>query len=85
MQSGRGKTHEWVLEYEPGRAQKADGLMGWVGGGDTHEQIRLRFKTRDEAVAYAKKERIDFHVAAPRERLIRPKNYSDNFRFDRVR
>ncbi|MCK6623508.1 MAG: ETC complex I subunit, partial [Calditrichia bacterium] len=28
MQSGRGLTHDWVLEFEPG-ARRPEPLMGW--------------------------------------------------------
>ena len=62
MQSGRAKTHKWVLEYEPTRRQQLDPLMGWPGAGDTMAQVRLSFDTLDEALAYAKKHGIDYNV-----------------------
>ena len=57
MQSGRAATHEWVLEFEPSSPRRPDPLMGWIGSGDTQAQVRLNFDTRDEAVAYAEKQR----------------------------
>ena len=85
MQSGRAKTHEWVLEFEPDSAQSADPLMGWIGQGETRSQVLLRFATEDEAVAYCKKRGLDYDIEEPQDHRLRPKSYADNFRYDRVR
>ena len=85
MQSGRAKTHDWVLEFAPNSAQSADPLMGWAGSGDTQRQLHLRFATEDEAVAYCKKRGLDCDIEEPQESRLRPKSYADNFRYDRVR
>ncbi len=85
MQSGRGQTKEWTLEFEPTDASRPDALMGWVGSADTRKQVRLQFDTQEEAVAYAKKHGYSYTVEKPRERRIRPKAYADNFSFDRRR
>src|SRR5687768_16633642 len=37
----------WVLEFEPARRQEADRLIGWIGGADPQEQVRLEFPTRE--------------------------------------
>ena len=84
MQSGRAGTQDWVLEFEQDAAQTADPLMGWIGGGNTQTQVKLRFDTQDEAVDYAKKNDLLFSVELPRERKILPKSYSDNFAFRRT-
>ncbi len=85
MQSGRANTHAWVLEFEPGAPKTVDPLMGWTGSVDMNGQIRLRFASSKEAVAYAKHHGIDFQLIEPKERAIRPRSYSDNFAFTRVR
>ncbi|MBN9510366.1 MAG: ETC complex I subunit [Alphaproteobacteria bacterium] len=82
MQSGRAGTHEWMLDFEPA-PQHPDPLMGWQGGGDTLAQVRLRFETREEAVAYAEREGLAYDVELPRPHRFVPKSYSDNFRFSR--
>jgi hypothetical protein len=82
MQSGRAGTTEWILEFEPSQA-RADPLMGWIGGADTRAQVRLRFESRDEAVAFAQREGLQYDVELPRERKFVPKSYADNFRFGR--
>ncbi|MBI3452474.1 MAG: ETC complex I subunit [Rhodospirillales bacterium] len=85
MQSGRAKTREWALEFEPKAAKRADPLMGWAGSNDTEGQITLRFATQAEAIAYAKRRGIDFVIEALQAAKLRPKSYADNFRYDRVR
>jgi NADH dehydrogenase ubiquinone Fe-S protein 4 len=82
-QSGLARTHGWVLEYEPSTPQERERLMGWTSSRDTLRQLRLRFETLDEAVAYCKKHALDYVVEATHERRIRPKSYADNFRPDR--
>ncbi len=83
MQSGRAGTQEWVVAFEPS-GQHADPLMGWIGGGSTEGQLRLRFDTRAEAIAYAEKRGLTFEVELPRPHRVTPKSYSDNFRFGRT-
>ena len=83
MQSGRAKTRRWVLEFEPEVARTVEPLMGWTSSADMRSQILLEFDTREEAVAYAKQHQIPYQVFEPHEPKVRPKSYSDNFRFDR--
>jgi hypothetical protein len=84
MQSGRGKTHGWVLEYAPAEAKVLDPLTGWVGSGDMRRQIHLHFATREQALAYADAQGIAYEVETPAAAVaIKPKAYADNFRFGR--
>ena len=84
MQSGRGKTKQWVLEYRAETARIPEPLMGWVSSGDTMNQVRLRFATKEEAIAYAQKEGLQFVVEEPKARTIKPKAYADNFATNRM-
>ncbi len=83
MQSGRAKTHSWVLEFEPTERMRLDPVMGWAGHGDTAGQVRMKFATEAEAVAFAERHGIDYAVEKPQERRIRPKAYADNFAYGR--
>ncbi len=80
MQSGRGKTKDWVLEYDLESARVPEPLMGWIASGDTLNQVRIPFDSSEEAVAFAKKHGWDYVVRQPRARRIPPKNYADAFR-----
>ena len=79
MQSGRGKTHDWVLDYEPEEPRVVESLMGWTTSGDMKSQIRLRFETRDEAVAYAERNGIPYEVQEAKPVQRRIVSYADNF------
>ncbi|MCH2395673.1 NADH dehydrogenase ubiquinone Fe-S protein 4, partial [Oceanibaculum sp.] len=59
-------------------------LMGWVSSGDTMNQVRLRFATKEEAIAYAQKHGLQFVVEEPKARTIKPKAYADNFATNRM-
>ncbi|MCX7382230.1 MAG: ETC complex I subunit [Alphaproteobacteria bacterium] len=83
MQSGQAGTQEWILEFEQSAPRKADPLMGWIGSNDTQAQVRLRFDSQADAVAYAERNAVAFVVELPQVRRIRPKAYADNFRNDR--
>ena len=65
MQSGKAKTGNWVLEFEPEKPRKIDPLMGYTTSGDMKSQIRLIFETKEEAVAYAEKNGLAFRVQEP--------------------
>jgi hypothetical protein len=85
MQAGRSQTRSWLLEYEPATRRSPDPLMGWSSARDTLNQVRLRFPTLDEAVAFAKKRGLDFTIIEPHARTLKTKSYADNFRYDRIR
>ena len=83
MQSGKARTKQWLLEFEPEAAQTIDPLMGWTSSTDMRQQVTLEFDTAEEAVAYAEKHGIPYQRCEPHVAPPRPKAYSDNFRFDR--
>ena len=63
MQSGQAKTKDWVLDYEPEEPRVVELLMGWTSSGDMKSQLRLRFATKEEAVAYCERHGIPYQVA----------------------
>ncbi len=84
MQSGLAGTGNWVLEFAFNRPEVNDPLMGWWGRGDTHDQVRLRFNTREDAIAYAEKNGYGYDVEiSPARSKPKPKVYADNFRYGR--
>lgn len=83
MQSGKAKTKDWVLEFEPASARKPDPLMGWTTSSDMNGQIRMNFETRDEAVAYAQRHEIAFQLFEPKTPKRILKAYADNFAANR--
>jgi hypothetical protein len=85
MQSGTAKTQNWVLEYAPASAREVDPLMGWTSSSDTQAQVKLRFDSREAALAYAEAKGIEAEVTEPKARkpLIRARGYGENFATDR--
>ena len=78
MQSGLGKIGKWVLEFKTKDPTK-NPLMGWESSSDTYTELKLEFTTKELAITYAKKNKIDFEVIEPKERKIVKKSYADNF------
>jgi hypothetical protein len=83
MQSGTANTKEWVLDYEPEQAREIEPLMGWTSSGDMRQQLRLRFDSAEEAVAYCERLGIPCQVSEPKISERRVMSYSDNFAFKR--
>ena len=85
MQSGTAKTSHWILEFAQGSARDVDPLMGWTSSDDTQTQVRLRFDSRDEALAYAAAKGIEVTVTEPQARKhnIRARGYGESFANDR--
>ena len=84
MQSGKAKTKDWQLDYEPEQARFVEPLMGWTSSGDMKQQVTLRFETKEEAVAYCEREGIAYQVFEPKESVRRQIAYADNFAFRRA-
>ena len=78
MQAGLGKTSKWILEFETNDPTK-NPLMGWESSDDTLTELKLEFSTKELALEYAKKNKIDAEVIQPRKRKIVKKSYADNF------
>ncbi|MEQ8964839.1 MAG: ETC complex I subunit [Azospirillaceae bacterium] len=80
MQSGRGNVKDWVLDYEPETPRRPEPLMGWVSSGDTLNQVRLSFDSKEDAIAFAERKGLDYSVQSEHRRRIKPRNYADNFK-----
>ena len=83
MQSGQANTRAWVLDFEPEEPRQVEPLMGWTSSGDMRQQLRLRFASKEEAVAYCERHGLAYQVfdaEPPKRRVI---SYSDNFAFNR--
>ena len=79
MQSGLKKFDKWIIEFiteNPG----INPLMGWESSSDTYSELNLEFKTKELAIEYAKKNKIDYELIEPKSRKINKKNYADNFK-----
>ena len=78
MQSGLGKSEKWVLEFENNEVGK-NPLMGWESSQNTLTEVKLEFSSKELAISYAKKKKIDFELIDPKKRKTVKKSYADNF------
>lgn len=85
MSSGTAKTRQWILEYSQASGREIDPLMGWTSSEDTQSQVRLRFPSREAALAYAEANGIEASVSEPKTRRanLRARGYGENFATDR--
>ena len=78
MQSGLGKINKWILEYET-KDPTINPLMGWQSSSDTLTELKMEFSSKELAIDYAKKMKIDYEIIEPKKRKIVKKSYADNF------
>ena len=53
--------------------------MGWERSSDTLTELKMEFTTKELAINYAKKMKIDYEIIEPKKRKIVKKSYADNF------
>ena len=78
MQSGYGKTNKWIIEFNT-KNTGVNPLMGWESSTDTMSEVKLEFSSKELAINYAKKNKIDFEIIEPQKRKLSKKSYADNF------
>ena len=83
MQSGQAGTKAWALDFEPEEPRQVEPLMGWTSSSDMRQQLRLRFATKDEAIAYCERHGIAYQVSETTTPSRRGLSYADNFAFKR--
>ena len=67
-----------ILEFRTKDPTK-NPLMGWESSSDTYTELKLEFSSKELAINYAKKKKIDFELIEPRKRKTVKKSYADNF------
>jgi hypothetical protein len=83
MQSGQANTKAWVLDFEPEQPRRVEPLMGWTSSADMRQQVRLRFASKEDAVAYCERNGIAHRVFEDKPPERRTIAYADNFAFNR--
>jgi len=83
MQSGTAKTKEWALDFDLEQPRMVEPLMGWTSSGDMKQELRLRFDTKEEAIAYCERHGIAYEVFESSPQKRQRIAYSDNFAANR--
>ena len=78
MQSGLKKFDKWILEFIT-NDPTINPLMGWESSDDTLSQLKMEFSSKELAIDYANKNKIEYELIEPQKRKILKKSYSDNF------
>jgi len=78
MQSGSKKFDKWIIEFITEKTG-TNPLMGWESSSDTYSELNLEFKSKELAIEFAKKNKIDYELIEPNVRKFNKKSYSDNF------
>jgi NADH dehydrogenase (ubiquinone) Fe-S protein 4 len=79
MQSGIKKFDKWIVEFltdKPG----INPLMGWESSTDTYNSLKLEFRTKELAIEYSKKNKINYELIKEKIRKVTKKSYADNFK-----
>lgn len=79
-QSGKANAGQWLLEFERQEPLRPDPLTGWNGSGDTNTQVRMNFHSKEEAIAYAVRHGLQYHLVPASPVRLKIQAYADNFR-----
>ena len=69
MQSGLGKSDKWLIEFEIENTG-INPLMGWETNANTLSELNLEFSSKELAIEYAKKNKIDFEIIEPQKKKL---------------
>ncbi|KAH7035649.1 ETC complex I subunit conserved region-domain-containing protein [Microdochium trichocladiopsis] len=80
-QSGSWGAHHWRMDWDVlAKGHRWENpLMGWQSSGDFMQGTKIEFKTKEDAIAFAEKQGYEYFVQEPKERVISPKAYANNF------
>lgn len=80
MQSGLGKNNLWlVTTFEEDNSRFINSLTGWTASVNTKTQIKLKFKSKEDAIQYAKSQNFEYVIEEANASTIKPKSYAENF------
>ncbi len=79
MQYCDGNATDWVLEYIKSD-RSIDKPTGWISTKDTQSQVHIKFPTKETAIMFAQKNKIDYEVIEPHNPTLKPNIYANNFK-----
>lgn len=82
--SARWANRPWRLVFERRSPPFIEHLMGYTGGNDPLAQVELHFPTRDAAVSFAERQKLNYTVVeCPRENRCEFRPYASRMVRDR--
>lgn len=82
MQSGTANTNTWKIEFDS-RERWQYWLMGWTSSNDPMSNLTMNFPTKEDAIAFCDKNKLQWYVEEQPDRKLRKKSYADNFAYKR--
>jgi hypothetical protein len=68
MTSGKARTREWKLRFDRRTPPMIEPLMGWTEADDTLPQVELSFPSAEAAIAYARRQGLQYTVQGGQSR-----------------
>ncbi len=82
-QSGSKKSNKWILEFKRVSGSEIEPLMNWASSGDTQNQVKMKFSSKELAISFAEKNSLDYKVKESKKHKVKPKSYSDTFSYEK--
>lgn len=82
MQSGTASTSCWKIEFDS-QTRWENWLIGWTSTADPLSNLTLTFPSKETAIAYCEKNKLQWFLEDQPERKVRRKSYADNFAYNR--
>ncbi|PSN45824.1 NADH dehydrogenase [ubiquinone] iron-sulfur protein 4 [Blattella germanica] len=82
MQSGTDNVQSWNLEFET-RERWENPLMGWSSTGDPLSNMKLDFRSEEDAIAFCEKNGWKWFVDKQKEKEPKVKSYGVNFSWNK--
>ena len=73
----------WVLDFEQASPKTIEPLRGWTSSADVRQQLRLRFDSRADAIAYFEQNGLAYRVFEPNPPKRVVQDYANNFAYTR--
>jgi NADH dehydrogenase ubiquinone Fe-S protein 4 len=78
MTSGRTRAQRWNLRFERRSPPYIEPLMGWTGDDDTLAEVELSFPSAEAAIAYARRQGLQYTVQGLTVERTKPRLVSDH-------
>lgn len=82
MQSGTAYTNCWKIEFNS-EPRYEYWLIGWTSTNDPVSNLSLNFPTKEAAIAFCERNKLQWFVEEQPNRKIRRKSYADNFSWNK--
>ncbi|KAM4050110.1 NADH dehydrogenase [ubiquinone] iron-sulfur protein 4, mitochondrial [Anomaloglossus baeobatrachus] len=82
MQSGVQNTKKWRIDFDT-RERWENPLMGWASTADPLSNMVLSFSSKEEAIAFAEKNRWSYELDEKRIPKPKSKSYGANFSWNK--